>query len=125
MAGTRSVSLAINDFAENVGKTVEMNGTDNHPDVALLIKGLTEELQEHTKTKIHPLIYANLAFIVLIIFTSGVLWNRVSTIEAKAQSLDAIQVVSVKVDVMQVELGRLRDRLDKLLEDQSQRDGKK
>lgn len=114
MAATKLVQHAINEFACSVGFMDELS--EKPTDVGKLVKGLVEELQEQSRAKAHPLVWANLAFLAGCIFSCGVLWNKVATLEVKAQSVDAIQILAVKVENMQSEFGRIRDRIDQILD---------
>jgi uncharacterized coiled-coil protein SlyX len=113
-----SLNDTLEEFATSVGTAAQM-GNEN-TDIRPMIAGLIEELQEHTRAKIHPLVYANLAFLIGIVFACGSLWNRVATLESRSQAIDAIQVVNTKVDAMQSEISRLRDRLDLFLDQKTE-----
>jgi hypothetical protein len=62
------------------------------------------------------LVYLNLAGIIAIAFSSGSLWQRVRDIERKAAAVDTIGVLLAEVASVKLEITRLRDRLDKLLD---------
>jgi hypothetical protein len=58
-----------------------------------------------------------------IIFNGGIIWNKVSTLredhktlEERVTNLEAIKTVMLKFDMIEKELARINERLDKLFE---------
>lgn len=101
---------AIREFSNTVGFMMDREAKE---EISSLIQNLMTELKgESRKPTVHPLIYANLAFILGLVFACGSLWARVAYIEAKAQNIDAIAVIASKVDNLSDELGRMRQQLN-------------
>lgn len=105
---------AIREFSAGVALMVE---DDKKVDIGSLIENLVKALQgQAQKPAVHPIMYVNLAFILGLAFACGSLWTRVAAMESKSSNLDAVSVVSYKVDVLQTEMKRLEDR-DERIED--------
>lgn len=87
-----------------------------------IVKDLALELQkqsaENARGKIHPLIWANLAFIVGLIFLAGVNWQRVNNIEDSARKVSQVDSLVTEVSNMKTELHDLTTRLDRYLDNE-------
>ena len=101
--------------------------SDSKP-LAKLIEALLIEIRSQGETagkgKIHPLIWANLAFILTMIFFTGVQWQRLNVVEAKQATAATADMMTARIDAVvsrlegeERELARVRDRLDQLLDD--------
>jgi hypothetical protein len=107
----------ISEFSQGVANMAEME--DEKLDIGSLVQSLVVALRSEARAKPHPILYVNLAFVMGLVFSCGVLWNRVETLEARAQaievkaaSIDTIQVVNAKVDTLTNEVDRIRDKID-------------
>jgi hypothetical protein len=113
----RSLDHAVNEFAQGVQL---MANSETNADLGGLVKELVravhEEGQKQGRMRIHPLVYANLVFIGGLIFSSGVLYQRVNELERRQYQMQGMESISPKVETIQQELGRLRDRLDRFLD---------
>ena len=63
------------------------------------------------------LVYVNFALIVPIIFWAGAAWQRVTDIDTRLTHMQNLDGITQKVDSMSGELDRLRNRLDKFIDD--------
>src|SRR5689334_12185622 len=76
----RTAAHAISEFSQGVQCMIEEG--DKPEQLGALVKELTTALHEHGEKqgqlKVHPLVYANLVFIAGLIFSSGVLYQRIN-----------------------------------------------
>ena len=98
-----------------------MADSDTKADIGVLVKELVAAVHEEgAKTgtlKIHPLVYANLVFIAGLIFSSGVLYQRINELERRQYQMQGMEGMAPKVEAMGQEVTRLRDRLDRFFDD--------
>ncbi len=107
---------AIREFSAGVAFMVESDDKGK-VDIGTLIEKLVVALQgQSSKPSVHPLMYVNLAFVLALAFWSGSLYTRVATLETKTQAVDGVSVINSKVDILQQEVTRIRDRMDELRE---------
>lgn len=114
---------AVDDFAHNVNTAlVEKKGMpDDKLDVSDLVRDLVVSINQQARTKSHPLLYVNLAFVLTIVFACGVLYQRVNELDVRVSRIQSTEALVAKVDSMQDEVKRLRDRLDRLLDQPADR----
>jgi len=85
-------------------------------DVSDLVRDLVVSINHQARTKPHPLMYVNVVFMMTIVFGCGVLYQRVNDLDVKVSRLQSTEALASKVDSMQDEVRRLRDRLDRMLD---------
>jgi hypothetical protein len=115
---------ATNEFASGVQLMSEIEEPKpQEAHVGDLVKELVLALQGQARTRPHPLLYVNLAFVLSLVFWSGVQWQRVNTLEATVARYQAVEGMAARVDNLsnrmsevQTEMGRLRDRLEKFMD---------
>ena len=115
-------------FSQGVQKMADNDEASDSKPLAKLIEALLIEIRSQGETagkgKIHPLIWANLAFILTMIFFTGVQWQRLNVVEAKQATAATADMMTARIDAVvsrlegeERELARVRDRLDQLLDD--------
>jgi hypothetical protein len=115
---------AINEFASGVQFMSELEESKpQEAHVGDLVKELVLALQGQARTRPHPLLYVNLAFVLTLAFWSGVQWQRVNTLESTVNRYQAVEGMAGRVDALsgqmgevRSEMGRLRDRLEKFMD---------
>lgn len=117
---TRSVNHAIAEFAQGVQL---MSETSSDTQVGDLVAALTRQLEKQVRTRPHPLIYANLAGIISVVFACGVLYQKVNTLEDRVRTMangDAItlrlQDLSDQQSNLRRDIDGIRDRMDRILD---------
>ncbi len=87
------------------------------------IEKLFERLDERSQSRLHPLIYANLAAIVALIFYSGVQYQRMNAIEDRLKVTAAAELVTAQMSALRdsevqvvQEMQRMNQRIDRLSE---------
>ncbi len=112
-----SFDHAVNEFAQGVQF---MADADTKADLGGLVKELVravhEEGQKQGRLRIHPLVYANMVFIAGLIFSCGVLYQRVNEVERRQYQMQGMESIGPKVESIQQEVIRTRDRLDRFLD---------
>jgi hypothetical protein len=104
---------AIREFSAGVAFMVESDDKSK-VDIGTLMERLIVALQgQAQKPAVHPLMYVNLAFVLALAFWSGSLWTRVGNLESRTQAVDLIQVINMKVDMLQQEVTHIRDSEEK------------
>jgi hypothetical protein len=104
-----SAAHAIREFSAGVAFMVESDDKGK-VDIGTLVEKLVVALQGQTsKPSVHPLMYVNLAFVLTLAFFSGSLWTRVANVETRVQGVDLVQVVNMKVDMLQQQLRDLKE----------------
>lgn len=117
---------AIAEFAQGVQLVSEIQDgkeVQTAAQIGDLVKSLTKELQEQVRTRPHPLIYANLAFIIGIIFWTGVCFQRINDLDARVKSAANSDTIAASLtnlteqqNQMRRDLESMRERIDRVLD---------
>ena len=118
----RATRHAINEFTAGVMIMAEYD--EGKADIGALVDNLVVALQKQTRNKLHPIMYVNLGLLLSITFASGVMWQRVNTLEDKIHNMQNTDTISVQVKTLSDEVYQLRDRLDRFLDSQIGKTGK-
>jgi len=110
---------AFREFAQGI-EFVHEEGKETKS-IGELIEALTDQLQKQVRTKPHPLNYATLISLAGVIFSCGILFQRVSTLEEKVRTMPSADMLTAQISdlraeqiLMEHQLEKLQDSLDKL-----------
>lgn len=107
-----SPSDSVKHAIRNFGQRVQFMAEENAPDTNLgeLVARLTEEIHDQARSKLNPLNYISLGTIVGLIFTCGVLYQRLQSVEERQREANAT-LHDAQVQ-MQVEIRMMNQRMD-------------
>ena len=69
------------------------------------------------------LAWANCALLISVLFFSGMFYQRVVELEVRVSRIQSTDLLGSQISDLRSEVSRLRDRLDKLIDQQAARDG--
>lgn len=81
-----------------------------------LVEQLVLSIGRQARSSPHPLLYVNLGFLIPVIFACGVLYQRILNLDERVAKLQGAETLATKIEVMNNEVNRLRDRLDRFLD---------
>lgn len=104
----------IHEFAQGVQCMSEMG---EHRDVGELVSQLTKQLERQSSgRKVHPLIWANLVFIMGLIFAAGQQYQRLNDIDTRLRAVGNVDAVSQQIGDLKTAVLRMQERLDRALD---------
>lgn len=71
---------------------------------------------KQTTRTYQALMWANLALIATVLFSTGMFYQRVVDLEARVKAIQSTDGLSVQIGGLQNEVNRLRDRLERWIE---------
>ncbi len=113
---------AYREFAQEFQLVVE-HDDESRAHVGTTLEKLFERIDQQSSSRLHPLIYANLAAIVALIFYCGVQYQRMNAIEDRLKVTAAAELVTAQMGALKdaeiqmvQELQRTNTRIDRLSE---------
>ena len=65
------------------------------------------------------LAWANISLLLTVLFFSGMFYQRVLDLEARVTRMQSTEVLTAQIEDLRSEVTRLRDRLDRLIDQES------
>jgi len=96
-------------------------------EVSELVKGLVLALNQQARGRPHSSVLAglgiNAALILTLVFNAGVMWSRLNSLEDKVKLMpQSTESITVQITDMKLELDRLSRAVEKMTEQQRQKE---